>query len=218
MLKIIFNLFIISTLFTFKVSADDGLEELLSLYEKKEFTNLKSAVDKLQPQKNNSVDFLFYKTLFTEDGEAAFKDYQTVFKNGSKIYRSLAAQKLMEYYYAKGYYMNASKYQKYQVENPYNQEYIQTKNKQADKNSTVSQNDSKLYQIQIGAFGVKDNALQLQRMLETQDVKAKMVIRIVNNKELYCIWIAGTDDFENTLKYANKLRSKYNLQYRIIKE
>jgi cell division protein FtsN len=74
------------------------------------------------------------------------------------------------------------------------------------------------YQIQVGAFSVKDNAEQLKSMLKTQDVVSEIVERNINGSTLFCVWIKASDNFDETLRYATKIQRKYNLQYRIIKE
>ena len=118
----------------------------------------------------------------------------------------------MDYYYANGYYETASKYQKYLVDS----ENVTNNKTEYVKQKPVSPTE-KLY-IQVGAFGLKENASQLQNMLKTQNIKAVIIEKKINSKQLYLVWIEGKSNFEDTLKEANLLREKYDLDYRIIKK
>ncbi|MFC2089110.1 SPOR domain-containing protein, partial [Calditrichota bacterium] len=110
-----------------------------------------------------------------------------------------------DYYYAKGYYITASKYQKYLVE------------KSSDSNiKTTAEIEQDKYIIQLGAFGLKENAEQLKTMLETQNLYPRIVERNINGKLLYCVWMDGKTNFSQTLRYAETIKQKYQLQYRII--
>ena len=56
-------------------------------------------------------------TIFLENGEEALNIYLRLFKNSYGVFKSIISKKLSDYYYAKGYYLTASKYQKFLVEN-----------------------------------------------------------------------------------------------------
>ena len=53
-------------------------------------------------------------------------------------------------------------------------------------------------------------------MLKTQNLDSEIVLRTVNRKLLYCVWLKGSDKFNETLKHAENIKQKYQLQYRII--
>ena len=114
----------------------------------------------------------------------------------------------MDYYYAKGYYVNASKYQKYLVENS-----LQEKSeiKTAPETNTVE------YYVQAGAFSLRENAEQRVKFLKIQNINSKVVERVVNNSKLYCVWIPGRKTVEATLEFANEIKQKYSLDFQIMK-
>ena len=203
----------VAALFAGQTLAQDKYNTLYNLYGQKQFEQLKSELSKYPSGPNASLDLRFFNALFEQDAELARQEYQYVFDRAAGKLKNMAAGKLMEYYYARGYYVNAEKYHKFIVEN-----------KAADSRSgavgeTVSEKPIKTgtYFIQVGAFGLRDNARELSQMLATQDLPARIVERNINGKALFCVWIEGKDSFENTLKYADKIKSKYDLEYRIIK-
>jgi hypothetical protein len=209
--------FIIILLSTFLYSGN-GLDNLYAFYQKKEFEKIKIELGKIDQENVNRYNFLFYETLFLNEGDVVVDRYQAVFKKGDALYKKLAAQKLFEYYYAKGYYMNAAKYQKFQAENPIPFPISPKNNATVSEEQSPAKTQKYSYQIQVGAFSVKDNAEQLKSMLKTQDVVSEIVERNINGSTLFCVWIKASDNFDETLRYATKIQRKYNLQYRIIKE
>ena len=127
----------------------------------------------------------------------------------------------MDYYYAKGYYVNASKFQEYLVDegngadvaNP-----IQVQQPEIPENKPVQPSiESEKYYIQVGAFSLEENASQLVKMLATQNIKARVVERKIDKRNLFCVWLEGKEDFKKTYDYANIIKEKYDLKFRIIK-
>ena len=185
-------------------------KNLFTLYENQDFEVLKTEIDKLDKNKSKSAEIEFLNTIFLQNGEEALKIYLKLFENSYGDFKSIVSKKLTDYYYAKGYYLTASKYQKYLVEStntkPTKQKNISTKAKQ------------KKYIIQLGAFGLEDNAAQLQKMLQTQNLYTRIENRNINGKSLHCVWLDGKNGFSETLEFAEKIKEKYYLQYRILQQ
>lgn len=167
---------------------------------------------------STNPDLLYYKALLTSNGEAAQKIYARVFDAGSKAYKVRAAKKLMDYYYAVGYYVTAEKYQKFIAENSTPEDVLNAPETVSQPVSKPSATPESGYVIQVGAFGLPDNAEQQVKFLATQDVTARVVQRKVNEKVLYCVWVNGKPDFDRTLKYANRLKQTFDLEFRIMKK
>ncbi|MBN2423872.1 MAG: SPOR domain-containing protein [Calditrichaceae bacterium] len=197
---------------------------LYNLYIDNDFNGLKKELDKYINLPEDHPDLRFYRAVFYADGEAAQRVYQMVFESSDARLKLLAAERLYKYFYAKGYYVNAEKYQKYVAEH----EIIRTeysKSQTPDEPVTdmpripvADPIKQPLHFVQVGAFGIQDNANELTKMLATQNIDAKIVKRKFGETELYCVWIPGKASFEETLDYANKIKIKYDLNFRIIKE
>jgi hypothetical protein len=195
----------------FTLSGAIAADALIELYEAHNYEALKKAIDSYST--NNSYEIMFFRAVFNENGEEAKAAYEKVFSNTNGKLKRYSAKKLMDYYYANGYYDTAKKYQKYLVES----ETQTTEKNNSSKPVTSVVTQEKLY-IQVGAFGLKENAAQLQNMLKTQNIKASIIEKKINGKNLFLVWIKGKSDFESTLNQANSLREKYDLDYRIIKK
>ncbi len=190
--------------------AQGKLDIWTDTYARKDFARIKDMLSGGEDAFLKPSDALFFKSLFISNGEVAQKNYQTVFDSGSKILKPLAAQKLMEYFYAAGYYVTATKYQKYIVEN-----------QNTVKKTSVTENKpvaNSKYFIQVGAFGLRDNAKQQVTFLDTQNIKAAVVKRDVNGKQLFCVWIEGKTDLDSTLQIANRIKQQYDLEFQIMKK
>ena len=74
----------------------------------------------------------------------------------------------------------------------------------------------KQFFIQVGAFGLHENAEQQRIFLATQDIHSSVVERVVNDKTLFCVWIDGKTDLDKTLAYANRIKQKFDLNYQIM--
>ncbi len=186
-------------------------ENLYKLYEQNQLQALEESVKRLPPAAESDYEGLFFQTLFVKDGEQAEQKYLAIFEHGSPRLKLLAAEKLMAYFYAAGYYVTSEKYQKYIVEH----EIPETAEPQTPAKQELA---PPKYYIQVGAFGLAENAKQRVSFLKTQDVKSQLVERNVNGKTLYCVWIDGKTDLDKSLEYANKIKQKYDLEFQIMKK
>lgn len=205
--------FLLSTLLIFALSptimAQSSVSKLIDLYNNKNFKAIEEIVGSLQNEPATNYEILFFRTLFIPDGEKAEQQYQQVFEKASQQMKYFAAQKLMDYYYSVGYYVASTKYQKYLVEHSADNITVTPKQESAPA-------EKKQFFIQVGAFGLQENAEQQRKFLATQDILATVVERVVNDKILFCVWVDGKSDLDNTLAYANRIKQKYDLNYQIM--
>jgi len=191
-----------------------SVDDIYYLYQNKEFKKLKEKLVSVKA-KLPKAEQLFFETLFVDDAEKAYAVYKDLFdKNDGKV-KYFAAERLKDYYYAKGYYSTASDYERYLVEH---RDLIENSSNEIVNDVEESPVDTDKFYIQVGAFGLIDNAQQMQEMLKTQKINSKIITREVRSKTLYCVWIPGRDEFDDTLKYANELKQLYHLDFNIIKE
>ncbi len=209
---IISKVLIISIMFSIPSFGQDAAR-LFRLYQDKDFIALKENYLKVKA-KLSKADQLFFSALYNKDAEKAFATYKDLFQNYNGKLKYFSGERLKDYYYARGYYSTASDYEKYLVEN---RQLIETigSTKQPFRPEVV---DTEKLFIQVGAFGLKENAEQMRKMLSTQKVASIIKIRHVKNKELFCVWVIGKQNFKQTLKFADELKHTYHLDYKIIKE
>ncbi len=190
---------------------------LLESYLNKDFNYLAGVVNQAGNY-TSEEEHSFYRALFERDGEKAVIVYKTLFHESEKRYlKYLAADRLQDYYYARGYYTTAAEYKQYVADHIRDIEIPSTETTVLPEKETLDE-DHERYYIQVGAFGIEDNARQMVEMLQTQNYTARIKIRHVSQKKLFCVWVEGDLDFRSTLKLADQLKQKYHLKYKLIKE
>ena len=192
--------------------AQDG-SQLFALYQNRQFDQIRQVLPKLSSL--STAEKQFFEALFIQDAEKAFSIYENLFQKTEGKVKYGSAERLRDYYYSKGYYSTASDYEKYLVDN---QSLMEEDTEIIGDINAQSPADTDLLYIQVGAFGIQDNAEQMKEMLKTQKIVSEIVPRIVNSQKLFCVWIHGKADFNDTLKYANELKEKYHFNFKIIKE
>jgi hypothetical protein len=160
---------------------------LFQLYNERNMDGLKKQL----PNFSDSVEKSFFNALFISDADSCVEIYKQVYLQGSAKLKPLAAQKLYEYYYARGFYVTA-------------QRYI----------NTEAPSD---FEIQLGAFISEDNAKELQQKLSAGGVETYIAAKEIGQKIFFCVRMPGKEDLQSTEKFADQIGKKFNLKYRIIK-
>jgi hypothetical protein len=195
------------------VSAQNHLD-LFEYYANKQIDKLEIRVQQLEKNLKNDPEVLFFSTVLTDNGDKAFSIYERLFIQSHGPLKNLAAEKLAEYYYARGFYIKSKEYEKYA------KTYIPVKTTEPLKsgdNNKESNRSGSIYKIQVGAFGVIENANDLAGYLQGKKLEVSVVNRNVSGSMLYCVWVEGGSDFKNTENIAKEIKKKYQLSYRIVK-
>ncbi|MHB2148428.1 SPOR domain-containing protein [Calditrichota bacterium LG25] len=197
-------------IFTLSVAlfADENWQQWLKLYQSGQYAALKQRLEQVSPEPKNSLEYLFFKTLFIKDGARAVKNYQMIFEKSSGWLKHLAAQKLHDYYFALGLYLKAEGYASFIKEAP----------QEKASNPRSYKTDDPKYVIQFGAFSSMDNARKRQKELSQKRIDSQIVVRKINNKNFYCVWVKGGATFADTDQLAKQLKKQLGIEYRIIKE
>jgi len=218
MLKKILFIVTVSAFFEQPLQAQ-SFNRLLHYYRQHQVPEFKEEAQKIDQEAiRQNPDLEFFYILLQDNAESALAGYERLFKDGSPRVKYLAAEKLNEYHYARGYYITASEYEKYLVKN----EGILLENSEEKEivrsSSKTPAQDDVAFHIQVGAFSHRDNANQLSEMLTTQNISSKIILRTVGNNQLFCVWIEGKPTLDQTMEYANQIKERYDLNFRIIKE
>jgi hypothetical protein len=169
------------------ISFAQDTASLYKLYAERKMEALKSQL----PLLKESPEKTFFQTLFISNADSSVELYKLIYKNASGKLKPLVSRKLYEYYYAKGFYVTAQRYEDSEGES--------------------------VYEIQLGAFLSQENALDLKEKLFNGGLKTYLVIKEINQKKFYCIRMKGKDSIESTTSLADQIGRKFNLKYRIIK-
>jgi hypothetical protein len=190
---------------------------LFEYYANKQIDKLETRVGQLDNSTQNDPEVKFFSTVLTDNGDNAFSIYERLFIQSRGVLKNLAAEKLAEYYYARGFYVKSAEYEKFA------NSYIPAKTTEAVKSgdntneSKTEQRTHSIYKIQVGAFGVKDNANDLAGFLQAKKLEVSVVSRNIGGNILYCVWVEGGSNIQSTEDIAKEINKKYQLSYRIIK-
>jgi len=193
---------------------------LFNYFDNQNYTEIEKQLKVIGPGDQSSIEIAFFRALFMESAEEAKDQFQYVFENSKGKVKSLAAKKLMDYYYARGLYTTAAGYHEFLTDKEPDAppSTVSTLPERREQPVPKAVTAAETYFVQVGAFSLPENADQLKKMLATQNIESKIVERMVENKKLYCVWLDGASSFEETLKYANTIKEKYDLKFRIIKQ
>jgi hypothetical protein len=201
--------------FSIQVQAQD-FSELYVLYQNKNFTELQQKIEQIKEPYQDNIEVKFFKALFLENGDEAVKIYEQLYPATSGILRAKVGEKLAQYYYARGFYSRAAEIVKDQATTSASESAATRSGSVSGKGNQQSEKKKVNFVIQVGAFGQEDNARQLQKTLRAQNISSRLVTRMVNGRNLFCIWIEGTDSLDETLQIANNIKNRFKLEYRIL--
>ncbi len=72
------------------------------------------------------------------------------------------------------------------------------------------------YTIQLGVFGVKENAFRLRSRFKKQGYSVTIKSKIISGKKYYVVRLGSFTSYEEALKLKKKLESQTNDSYRIV--
>jgi len=196
-----------------------GYEDLYLLYSNHKIEQLASRLQEYEKRSPSEPEIKFFKAVFMENGDEAMTIYQDLFGKASGRLKSLIAAKISAYYFAQGYYVKADEYNKLAATKiPLKaQENLISSDNKKQANTPEEEVVKPVYIIQVGAFGVEQNADDLSAVLQRRKVNARVVTRRVGDNDLFCVWIDGAEDYAATKEIAEEIREKFKLSYRILK-
>jgi hypothetical protein len=207
---------ILSLLFYASIASAQTHPELFELYENRQIDQLKTRMQQFDNSSGKDDEVLYFRTVLTDNGDSAFSIYERLFNQSNGPLKKLASEKLAEYYYALGFYIKSSEYERFA------KTYIPIKTSEVKKTGDNSRNgraelDTKpIYMIQVGAFSVIENANDLAGFLQDKKFEVSVVDRTIGGNKLFCVWVKGDSSFEKTENIAEAIKDKYQLSYRIV--
>jgi len=193
------------------------LAEIYTLYEERAIERLAQTLATLPESAAQIPDIIFFRTIFNENGDEALTAFERLYQESDGWLRTVTADKIAQYYYARGYYVKAASYAEVAKRKPGSLPQAKIGMTSPERESPPLQPDEPLYAIQVGAFSYHDNAKKMLDLLNQHRLDAKIVNREINGKPLFCVWITGKNDSDDTRKYAEELKDTYNIPYRIVK-
>jgi hypothetical protein len=210
------NLFLSFTLIISNLFAQQ-YPDLFNYYANHQIDLLREKLQQSEYLDDNHPEILFFRTVFSDNGDNALSVYERLFNQSMGPLKNLTAQKLSEYYFARGFYVKSSEYKniaKAYIPVKTSEKIITGDNKIEKK---TEEQRASIYKIQVGAFGVRENADDLTVYLKGKNLDVNVVRREINGSILFCVWVEGESDIAGTEELAKEIKEKYDLSYRIVK-
>ncbi len=216
-MKIFFLTLILSLLFSISILPAQEHQDLFEYYANRQIDKLETRIEQLGNIAHNDPEVLFFSTVLINNGDNAFSIYERLFKQSRGPLKNLVAEKLAEYYYARGFYVKSSEFEN--IAKTYIPVKTTEKIKSGDniREYKTERSTKSIYKIQVGAFSVIENANELASFLKGKKLEVSVVNRNVSGNNLYCVWVEGGSSFESTENIAKEIKKKYQLSYRIVK-
>jgi len=74
------------------------------------------------------------------------------------------------------------------------------------------------YTVQIGAFTDQNNAIRLKESFPKLRNRITIVPKLINRKKFYLVWIGNFPSRKKAQEFGNKLKDRYNIQFRVVKK
>jgi hypothetical protein len=190
--------------------------DLFAFYQERQLNKLENRLRELEKNNTTDPEIEFFKTIFTDNGKNAIKVYEKIWEKSETPLKYLLAEKISDYYYALGFYVRAGEYKKISQINFPAQPKVIDKAVDSKTEDSIGDKTKPKYMIQVGAFGVWQNADDLAQFLKRKKIEASVVKRSIGGAELYCVWIPGNDNYDAAEGIAKEIERKYQLSYRII--
>jgi len=205
--------FILLGLSLLNQAAAQDISEWYALYRNKNFSALRQEIEQQTDSSGRNDELRFFKTLFLENGDDAFAIYEQLYPRSSGTLRTCLGEKLAQYYYARGFYVRAAEFGGNDSKSMTIDESAVSR---SVKGTGPAEGKKVNFIIQVGAFSQEPNARHLQDGLRAQKIESQIVTRVVNGRNLYCVWVNGEHSLEATLKTADNIKERFQVEYRIL--
>jgi hypothetical protein len=243
MRKIIISLFTLSLPLLAQFSEQD-VRYRLDLIHSGKIDQVRNEMPTLQRQYPNDVGIKYLDAYLTENGDQAVKKYQAIVDQFPQSeWADDALYKVYQYYYAVALYKTADvKLAQLNEQYPnsiYTQREVNTKvtiseqlvDSQKVKNEqqaplekppiqtvSTSQKESGKYVIQVGVFS-QENTAQLQAGKYTQEIGKKAIVfqKMSSGRTLFAVAFDGFEDEQSARLFGAELKSKFNMEWYLVK-
>ena len=176
-----------------------------------------SKLPSLEQKYPQSPGVLYIEGLITSDGTEAIHYFTMVADSfPHNPWAADALARMVEVFRATGESTNAAQqFERLHSEypqSPYITSQYLTRASSGDENAPPHQNIANEYAIQIGAFGVKQNAERMQKKLILGGFKAEIFENLLDGKNLlYLVWIGSYTSAEAAQKDIAEIKEKFNI-------
>jgi len=189
---------------------------------------VKKKLIKLKLSNPGNPSVIFLEAVTTEDGEKSQVLYEAVYNNfPNSQFADAALFRSFSYYYALGLYKRAERLKELLRREYPDSPYLKNTDRSfpvTDEMLIMDSNPYKIknagksrFTIQAGAFGQYENAENLKKKFEGNNLESKISPKRVNNVQFHIVTVGSFSSRSEAESFLNTLQSNYNLKGRIIK-
>lgn len=227
MLKIIKIFWVLPFVTTIIYSQSVNIIPQLKKIEAGQIDEVKEELSRLKLTKSGSPNVIFLEAVITEEGESAHKLYELVYTNfPNSQFADASLFRDYSYFFALGLYKKADDLRNKLQSGYPNSPYLKSTADNLPTNDEMLIIDSNPYKIkssnevrytiQAGAFGQFDNAFNLKRKFDEDNLEAKISPKRVNNVQLHIVTVGSFTVRTNAESFLERINKKYSLVGRII--
>lgn len=196
--RFLFNLVVfagcIASAFSNPVTGQSA-KELADLYENQQFLKLKEYHENRQIYDSDWKRFV--GAIFEDNADSAVMMFASVYRSSQdKALRKYSAERISDYYYARGYYKTSERILK---DKKYLDEIVSAQ-------SEPQRSNTSRYGIQVGAFSNHENALTLKNKMLKINKNVTIVNKESNGDSLFLVVIGKYSNREVAEKELQRLR------------
>jgi tetratricopeptide (TPR) repeat protein len=227
MLKIYNFILILVFIPTIFYSQNVDIIPQLKKIEAGQIDEVKEELARLKLRNSGKPNVIFLEAVMTEDGETAKKLYELVYTNfPNSQFADASLFRNYSYYFALGLYKKAEDLRNKLLEDFPNSPYLKSTSVNLPTSDEmliidsspikIKQSDEVRYTIQAGAFGQFDNAYNLKKKFDEDNLEAKISPKHVNNVQLHIVTVGNFTLRSNAETFLERINKEYSIVGRII--
>ncbi len=194
-----------------------------------QFDKLKEAIAKLKGEEKETAAVLYLRALIENDADKALVIYNKIIESNSEsITAERSLWRVAQYYYIKGLYMQSSDVLKQIIDNYPGTLYARKAKEELDiinevfgekvKQTIKPYKEEGKFVVQLGAFGNKQNAQKLIKLLNERGYSnVRINTQVITGKRLHLVWLGNFDNEISAKNYGELIKQKLRINYSIKK-
>jgi len=89
---------------------------------------------------------------------------------------------------------------------------------QQKQTNAIISDKTKIYTIQVGAFGNRDNAERLKEFFQEKKYSTNIQTKYVGGRLLYLVWIENFETIDDTQRFSKMLKNRFDIPSRVVRK
>jgi len=89
---------------------------------------------------------------------------------------------------------------------------------QQKQTNAIISDKTKIYTIQVGAFGNRDNAERLKEFFQEKKYSTNIQTKYVGGRLLYLVWIENFETIDDAQRFSKMLKNRFDIPSRVVRK